>query len=204
MSNKNEKLQDQATQLRDRIANAEEESVKKSVLPPRSQVHKAKKKKTKFRIKYPIIRLLALFFILLPIVILSIAYRNANNTLDTNSKGPVKVNIQSPNRGNVEDEESFQQSEPIGSESVEEDTTTNHASSETNIENGVEQETEITDSNSYIIHYVKNDETLFSISMKYFNSKSGIEIIKLANNIQGNSIFTGQKLLIPTRQSESK
>ncbi|MDX8364816.1 LysM peptidoglycan-binding domain-containing protein [Cytobacillus sp. IB215665] len=204
MSNKNEKLHDQAEQLRDRIANAEDESVKKSVLPPRSHVHKAKKKKTKFRVKYPIIRLLALFFILLPIVILSIAYRNANNTLDTNSKGPVKVNIQSPNRGNVEDEESYQQSELIESESDEEDTTTNHASSDTNIENGVEQDTEITDSNSYIIHYVKNDETLFSISMKYFNSQSGIEVIKLANNIQGNSIFTGQKLLIPTRQNESK
>ncbi|MFE4705748.1 LysM peptidoglycan-binding domain-containing protein [Peribacillus simplex] len=60
---KNEKENDQAGELRSRI----ERQKAKSSLPKRSKVHQNKKKKSKVK-KFPMIQLLALFFILLPIV----------------------------------------------------------------------------------------------------------------------------------------
>ena len=46
-------------------------------------------------------------------------------------------------------------------------------------------------------HTVVDGETLYRIAMKYYQSKSGIEIIKQANQIKGNDIHNGQKLIIP-------
>ncbi|MFS0595701.1 LysM peptidoglycan-binding domain-containing protein [Peribacillus frigoritolerans] len=60
---KNEKENDQAGELRSRI----ERQKAKSSFPKRSKVHHNKKKKSKVKIKLPMIQLLALFFILLPI-----------------------------------------------------------------------------------------------------------------------------------------
>jgi cytoskeletal protein RodZ len=60
---KSEKENDQAGELRSRI----ERHKAKSSLPKRSKVHQNKKKKSKVKIKFPMIQLLALFFILLPI-----------------------------------------------------------------------------------------------------------------------------------------
>ncbi|MFJ8067569.1 LysM peptidoglycan-binding domain-containing protein [Peribacillus sp. NPDC096447] len=60
---KNEKENDQAGELRSRI----ERQKAKTSLPKRSKVHQNKKKKSKVKIKFPMIQLLALFFILLPI-----------------------------------------------------------------------------------------------------------------------------------------
>ncbi|SIQ35825.1 LysM domain-containing protein [Peribacillus simplex] len=59
---KSEKENDQAGELRSRI----ERQKSKSSLPKRSKVHQNKKKKSKVK-KFPMIQLLALFFILLPI-----------------------------------------------------------------------------------------------------------------------------------------
>lgn len=44
-----------------------EQATIKSSLPSRSEVHRKKKKKLKAKIKFPLIKLLVLFFILLPI-----------------------------------------------------------------------------------------------------------------------------------------
>ncbi|MGG4265271.1 LysM peptidoglycan-binding domain-containing protein [Peribacillus simplex] len=60
---KNEKENDQAGEPRSRI----ERQKAKSSLPKRSKVHQNKKKKSKVKIKFQMIQLLALFFILLPI-----------------------------------------------------------------------------------------------------------------------------------------
>ncbi|CAH0182616.1 Elastin-binding protein EbpS [Peribacillus sp. Bi96] len=60
---KNEKENDQAGELGSRI----ERHKAKSSLPKRSKIHKNKKKKSKAKIKFPIIQFLSLFFILLPI-----------------------------------------------------------------------------------------------------------------------------------------
>jgi LysM repeat protein len=68
---------DQAERLKQRIEKINEKIDDKGVLPPREQVHRQKKKKTKWKLKYPLIRLLVFFFILLPIIIFSvISYRD--------------------------------------------------------------------------------------------------------------------------------
>ncbi|WP_160721406.1 hypothetical protein [Bacillus sp. USDA818B3_A] len=75
--NKEEPYRDQAERLKRRIQKINEKVEGNSEkLPPREQVHRHKKKKTKWKVKYPVIRLLVLCFILLPIIIFSvISYR---------------------------------------------------------------------------------------------------------------------------------
>jgi len=77
--NKEEPYRDQAERLKKRIQkiNDKVEDGNRDKLPPREQVHRQKKKKTKWKLKYPVIRLLVLSFILLPIIIFSvISYRD--------------------------------------------------------------------------------------------------------------------------------
>ena len=52
-------------------------------------------------------------------------------------------------------------------------------------------------SQKVVYHTVGKSETLFRISMKYYQTQEGIEIIKQANHIQGNEIRVGQVLKIP-------
>ena len=47
------------------------------------------------------------------------------------------------------------------------------------------------------IHIVAPKETIYSISVMYFNSGDGAEKIKQANGITSNEIFIGQSLIIP-------
>lgn len=48
-----------------------------------------------------------------------------------------------------------------------------------------------------IKHKVKQGETLFRISQTYYKNRSGEEIIKEINNLEGNTLYTGQVLKIP-------
>ncbi|MGN7178428.1 hypothetical protein BK139_15380 [Paenibacillus sp. FSL R5-0490] len=84
--NKEDPYRDQAERLRKRIDRKQEtgDSGQKSALPPRSRIHQEKRKKNKWRVKYPVIRLLALFFILLPITIFSI-YQYVSSDKSTNT-----------------------------------------------------------------------------------------------------------------------
>jgi cytoskeletal protein RodZ len=70
--NREDPYRDQAERLRKRIEKINESTNEDSSLPPRSDLHRLKKKKTKWKLKYPIIRILVLVFILLPITIFSI------------------------------------------------------------------------------------------------------------------------------------
>lgn len=47
------------------------------------------------------------------------------------------------------------------------------------------------------LHTVQKGETLYRIAMKYYQSKSGVDIIKKANNLKNDSISVGQTLKIP-------
>lgn len=106
--NKEEPYRDQAERLKQRIQkiNEKNEIMEESGrLPPREEIHRQRKKKTKWKLKYPIIRLLVLCFILLPIIIFSvISYRNGvvikNGTEKTSSStgGYEKVNIGKPKK----------------------------------------------------------------------------------------------------------
>lgn len=88
--NKEEPYRNQAERLKQRIQkiNEQNELIEESDhLPPREEIHRQKKKKTKFKLKYPIIRLLVLCFILLPIIILSvISYLNDGKIMNVNEK----------------------------------------------------------------------------------------------------------------------
>jgi LysM repeat protein len=55
-------------------------------------------------------------------------------------------------------------------------------------------------SGGFVTHTVQPGETMFRISMKYFNSQDGIEIIRQANGLSGNEIHVGQVLKIPQNQ----
>ncbi|MEK3853313.1 LysM peptidoglycan-binding domain-containing protein [Cytobacillus sp. FSL H8-0458] len=84
--NKEDPYRDQAERLRKKIDRKQEtgDSGQKSALPPRSRIHQEKRKKNKWRVKYPVIRLLALFFILLPITIFSIyQYISSDKSINT-------------------------------------------------------------------------------------------------------------------------
>lgn len=108
--NKEKPIRDQAERLRKRVERKSENTVeKKESLPPRSEMHRQKQKKTKVKVKYPVIRLMALFFILLPISFFSIiSYLDdvkgpLNKTLER--AGVEMINVESQEDGKAEDQE---------------------------------------------------------------------------------------------------
>ncbi len=87
--NREDPYRDQAARLRkkiDRNPETEKKLTEKEELPPRSRLHREKRQKNKWKIKYPMISLLALFFILLPITIYSIVHSIDMNKLDNAEK----------------------------------------------------------------------------------------------------------------------
>ncbi len=135
--NKEEPYRDQAERLKQRIQKITDkvEDSDSEKLPPRELVHRQKKKKTKLKLKYPLIRLLVLCFILLPIIIFSvISYRDSgkkiNNAEKTsgNSVGYETINLkksnqaeetksdQSKGKGTEQDNNGLSQSEEINEE----------------------------------------------------------------------------------------
>jgi LysM repeat protein len=105
--NNEEPYRDQADRLKRRIEKINdktEDGASNDRIPPREQVHRQKKKKTKWKLKYPMIRLLVLFFILLPIIISSvISYlddKKMNGTEKTtgDSVGYEEINLEKPKK----------------------------------------------------------------------------------------------------------
>ncbi|PLR84595.1 hypothetical protein CVD25_05190 [Bacillus canaveralius] len=88
--NRENPYRDQAERLRKKINHPDREEYNTSTgLPPRNEIHRDRQKKNNWKLKYPIIRLLALFFILLPICIFSVySYLNDKpGGTDTSEKG---------------------------------------------------------------------------------------------------------------------
>lgn len=234
--NKEEPIRDQAEKLRKRMKDVDQkvDSIDSTTtihgnekLPPRSRIHKQKhmQKKTKIKVKYPLIRLLGMFFILLPIVIFSIYTYNVSQK--TSSSTPVEESKGAEAVYYTEEEE-VQESET--EEEKEDDTVTGESSTKEKVEtveeetiaeepaiteqtNGTEtvQETTTTSGTasneetkaaepvdqSVVYHKVQPGETIFRLAMKYYKSQSGIDIIKKANSLPSNEITVGQTLTIP-------
>ncbi|NQD65192.1 LysM peptidoglycan-binding domain-containing protein [Bacillus haikouensis] len=74
---------DQADKIKQKIERVHEEPAapkKREPLPPRNELHREKKKKNKVKLKYPLISLLLLFFILMPLTVFSIySYFDSRN-----------------------------------------------------------------------------------------------------------------------------
>lgn len=208
---------DQAEKLRKRmeknhlILEEKEGSVTNaSKLPPRSEVHRNKDdKKIKIRIRYPIVRLLVLIFIVLVTIIPGYYYwndnvqpvdtdQNSNNATNNNNVDVIEMQNKQPL---VEDE--FVIANPEDEESDEIATTEEEA--EKNDQKNVVDDTESSESiqspkEQFIIHRVKPGETLYRVSMKYFKSREGEELIKKANHLDENgTIYSGQRLKIPVQ-----
>lgn len=224
-----EKRSDQAEGLRTRMI--DEYKQENGKYPPRSEIHKGKDKKTKPKLKHPIISILALFFILLPILILSLNLyygsqedegstdklnigedrvyipkikQSDNQSIETEqtnevSESETKGNSDASDENEVADDESAptietkekqNESDTVNSTS----TTTNEETKTESNENGSEKQySEIK------THKVAAGETLFSIAIKYYNNRSGEEIIRQYNQFSGNEIYEGQLLKIPIK-----
>jgi LysM repeat protein len=233
--NKEEPIRDQAEKLRKRMKDVDQkvDSIdstttvqKNEKLPPRSRVHKQKhmQKKTKIKVKYPLIRLLGMFFILLPILIFSIY--TYNDSQKTSSSTPVEESKGAEAVYYTEEEEEVIETD--AEEEIEENTVTEEESiTVEKVETGEEEtkeEPQITEQTmapetpketttsgtvssggsqaapvdqTVVYHKVQPGETIFRLAMKYYKSQSGIDIIKKANSLPSNEITVGQTLTIP-------
>ena len=216
--NKEDPYRDQAEKLRQNLERKEFEEgqlVQREELPPRSRLHHQKHKKNKWKLKYPVIRLLALFFILLPITIFSIysaiAGDKVGNMLKTDgesTEGFETINIEKYDNSTIDKEIQVEE------EKVNEDSkSSDPAPDDLNMEKDQDSLTQAGDSDtqdlvtrdksnesitaSTVYHTVQPGETIYRISIKYYQSKSGIDTIKSANNLSSNEIRVGQVLTIP-------
>lgn len=228
--NKEEPIRDQAEKLRKKMKDVDRKveltqdgnaTLSNEKLPPRSRVHKQKqlKKKTKIKVKYPLIRLLGMFFILLPIVIFSIYTYNesqkssVSSTVDE-SKGVEAVYYTDADEEVAEEdeEENTETEEALTDEKVEAETDTVEESTnaeETNSSETAPKSTTTPESTTtsntkaepvdqtVVYHKVQPGETIFRLAMKYYKSQSGIDIIKEANSLPSNEITVGETLTIP-------
>jgi LysM repeat protein len=213
---------DKAAQLKQRIEKVSPESdekVKES-LPSRSEVHQNKKTKKKF--KYPLIRVLLLFFILLPLIFFSL-YSILNNrdlplnpTKASDDVEEVEIDNGEPldnEEENIKDTQSTSKGKTVDNKDKEKETTPTSSQSKDDLQDELSLSKEVdntketppqsTDSSSEltehstVYHTVQPKETLYRIAMKYYQSANGIEKIKSWNNLSTNEIQSGQVLEIP-------
>ncbi|BDG46700.1 MULTISPECIES: LysM domain-containing protein [Parageobacillus] len=156
-------------------------------LPSRREVHKRKKekKRAKWKLKYPLIRLLALFFISLPVLMLVIYYaHNDSKTVTVITRSETgsyeKIDI-------APDEEKT--APPLSRPSTQKK---ERPQSDVQKEDGASGGQPKT-----ITHTVQENETLYSIAMKYYQSDKGMEIIKKWNHLKSMQLHKGQVLQIP-------
>ena len=216
--NKEDPYRDQAEKLRQNLERKEFEEgqlVQREELPPRSRLHHQKHKKNKWKLKYPVIRLLVLFFILLPITIFSIYSAIAGDkvgkilkTDGESSEGFETINIEKYDNNPIDKEIQVEE------EKVDEDSKSSVSTPEDpNSENDQDSLTQagVTDTQDLVTrdksnesitantvyHTVQPGETIYRISIKYYQSKSGIDTIRSVNNLSSNEIRVGQVLTIP-------
>lgn len=220
---KEDPYRDQAEKLRQKIERTEFEegqAIEKEEMPPRSRLHEQKRKKNKWKLKYPIIRLLVLFFILLPITILSIysivakdGIGNVEETIGEVSEGFEMIDIESSEQLDLIDNEDEPQQEEVEPVEPVESIADEAENREETVEEIVEETTPQQDLNQssqdiidstgkrsgpqdIIYHTVQPNENLYRISMKYYKSKAGVETIKSTNGLTSNEIRVGQVLTI--------
>lgn len=217
--NSEKPIRDQAERLRKRVERKQPVSDDMNgSLPPRSDIHRQKQKKTNVKVKYPVIRLMALFFVLLPVIFFSIVsyLEGKNGTLDhVDRAGIEQIDVENSNREkiNVEEETevtAFEEADAIDSpelEMVPAPSSTNGGEKESAVPASPSEDTNKAaetaaapaqpQEQEFIMHTVQPKETMYRVSLKYYGSNSGIEKIKKANNLQGIDIKAGQILKIP-------
>ena len=101
--------------------------VEREELPPRSRIHHQKQKKNKWKLKYPVIRLLVLFFILFPLLflvsILAIAKDKVGNIVKTDgesTEGFETINIEKYDNNPINEEIQVEEENPETKDNVRE------------------------------------------------------------------------------------
>jgi len=223
-----EKRPDQAEGLRTRMIDEYKQEYGK--YPPRSEIHKGSDKKKKLKMKYPIISILALFFILLPVFFLSMnlyygskedqssgeetivgeerVYISKNQqsndqSLETTERQNSTVDVEIDSEENTEetnvDVELEESSSNLETTQKQNDAKVVNSSSSSNESIQTEGKDQADQYKEIKTHRVAAGETLFSIAIKYYNSRSGEDIIREYNQFAGNEIFEGQILKIPIK-----
>ena len=225
--NNEEPYRDQAERLKQRIEKINEKFEDQENLPPREQIHRQKKKKTKWKLKYPVIRLLVLFFILLPIIIFSVisyqdgakkvngvekpvdesvGYETINLEKSTeepetkvDSPDPLEESISENNKTEKPNDEVIQSeaTSDASAANINENDTSVTENSKSEQEKEGKTETKETSKKSIVTHTVKRNENLYRLAMMYYHSPKGMKIIMKANNLHSKQINAGQVLKIP-------
>lgn len=208
---------------------AEEKENGVSPLPPRREVHRNKEKqKTKIRIRFPLVRLLTLTFIL--IICLVATYNLWKDNLQlTNAKvvdEEAKVVDNSNDDSNVDVVEmqdpekkvqdakgadAVKQTPEVSQKSTPSERSQDSGTTETPVAatestNGTPVNTKSTVTSNQttkgriVYHRVKTGENLYRISLRYYHSRVGEDIIKRANGLDSEgTVMTGQLLKIPLK-----
>ncbi|PLT34841.1 LysM domain-containing protein [Bacillus sp. V5-8f] len=156
-----------------------EQGAERKSLPSRSELQRRKKKKKKRKIKFPMLKLLALFFVLMPISFYMIyMYYGQGSTKRVQEEAP------------FETIEWKGEAEEAGLNTSTEDSLGDADSSYQEEENGYK----------VIRHTVQEHETLAGISEEYYSSEEGISLIKKWNGLEGSEVKPGQTLKIPIKQ----
>ncbi|HHW35979.1 MAG TPA: LysM peptidoglycan-binding domain-containing protein [Bacillales bacterium] len=192
---------DQAEILRERM---EENQSETSGLPPRSEVHRKKDKKVNYRFRFPLIRLLVLTFILIVCIVASynlwkdhIQLTNASETKNE-IKNNSNIDVFEMKEDGVEEGGTVEEIQD--EHKVAQPTETIPAPIEETTTEVKEIEATPVQTAKVLHHKVKAGETLYRISMKYYKSRTGEEIIKKANGLDANgTVMTGQILKIPIK-----
>ncbi|WP_316569763.1 LysM peptidoglycan-binding domain-containing protein [Neobacillus sp. YIM B06451] len=83
---------EQVEKHRQKIDRVKPETGEPAKLPPRSRVHQNRKKKTRLKLKYPVIRLLVLFFVLFPLTVFAvISNLEGNKTANSTENGGIET-----------------------------------------------------------------------------------------------------------------
>ncbi|GIN38218.1 MULTISPECIES: LysM peptidoglycan-binding domain-containing protein [Heyndrickxia] len=171
-------------------------------LPTRSELHGSrtkKRKKKKRKMTFPLLRVLLTFFILLPIIsfslytfilkksfFLDLGAKMAGEEVPYEFVSPGKKQAKQPstynNSGSNENKNS-------GEQETQNDSVAEKIDMETNSQTNKEDQ-------KIIFHTVQPNETLYSIALKYYHSKSGIDRIKQWNDLSNDGIIVGQVLEI--------
>lgn len=228
--NREDPYRDQAERLRQRIVKVQVTNEPIAGLPPRGDLHqqRQKRKKAKFKLKYPLIRLLVLFFILLPIVSFSVySYFDglkSGGSVKTSSdpQGYETINFEKAEPKNEKKPETNQQAIPkekpvskaenVNASPMESQSQNTLPGSSPIISNSSDKngappknpsgsnQTKNPDGKKIVYHTVQPKETIFRIAINYYHSQSGVAIIKAANHMKTDAIETGQVLKIPLDQ----
>ncbi|OIU71196.1 LysM peptidoglycan-binding domain-containing protein [Rossellomorea aquimaris] len=141
-------FRDKADKSKQKIERVQEEPApkKREPLPPRSELHREKKKKNKVKLKYPLISLLLLFFILMPLTVFSIYsyFDNRNEPLTVFSEEKNEVQEVQYEGNNDDDEGAVISEETTGSEqSQQEETAVSEEPEKENKEEDSKRETKL-------------------------------------------------------------